>query len=109
VQFCLHPLPHFHHNIAPVGPQLAACARLPRLVGHGGRGGGSWRRDGGFGTVGTAEASAGWPVLESPGLFSVVRGKGYSSRGTGEGNNRTRDAYGIKTDVLQFTFRSVGL
>lgn len=66
---------------------------------------------GGFRTVGTAEASAGWPVSESPGLFSVARGKGYSlgRGGAGEGNNRTRDACGIKTDVLQFTFRSVGL
>lgn len=38
---------------------------------------------GGFRTVGTAEASAGWPVSESPGLFSVVRGKGYSWGGGG--------------------------
>lgn len=84
MQFCLDPLPHFHHNITPVGLQLAACARQPRLVGHRGRRGKkkSWRWAGGFRTVGTAEASAGWPVLESPGLFSVVRGKGYSPRGT---------------------------
>lgn len=37
MQFCLDPLPHFHHNITPVGLQLAACARQPRLVGHRGR------------------------------------------------------------------------
>lgn len=47
--------------------------------------------------------------MESPGLFSVARGKGYSSEGAGEGSNRVRDACGIKTDVLQFACRSVGL
>lgn len=29
--------------------------------------------------------------------------------GSGEGKNRSRDARGIKRDVSQFTFRSVGL
>lgn len=44
--------------------------------------------------------------------YSAWRGERaihWGGGGAGEGNNRTRDACGIKTDVLQFTFRSVGL
>lgn len=114
MQFCLDPLPHFHHNITPVGLQLAACARQPRLVGHRGRREGRKKKKAGE-EVGDSEQLVVLKHLLGGRFWSHLAysawqgGEGYSSRGTGKGDNTTRDACGIKMDVLQFTFRSVGL